>query len=201
MSMAWALGLAQSVVEEKARWKEEFAARREARTERMERREAAKKAKAKPPPKAPVSALPGVVAYFYRTLQMLQGVGTLLEVQVSFVQPMAACAKHALLEHSRRQLRASARPTPTPTPLTPPPAEGGTDLELVTGRGKRADLANAQWSANVLARAESIVAGATPPVGLSIWSSSPQNVDIVRRPRSRFSSSSADTDAAAWGES
>ena len=150
----------------KARWKEEFAARREARTERMERREAAKKAKAKPPPKAPVSALPGVVAYFYRTLQMLQGVGTLLEVQVSFVQPMAACAKHALLEHSRRQLRASARPTPTPTPLTPPPAEGGTgaDLELVTGRGKRADLANAVWSANVLARAESIVAGATPPV-------------------------------------
>ena len=100
----------------KARWKEEFAARREARTERMERREAAKKAKAKPPPMAPVSVLPGVVAYFYRTLQMLQGVGTLLEVQVSFVQPMAACVKHALLEHPRRQLRASARPTPTPTP-------------------------------------------------------------------------------------
>ena len=36
------------------------------------------------------------------------GRGHLLEVQVSFVQPMAACA-NALLEHSRRQLRASAR--------------------------------------------------------------------------------------------
>ncbi|KAL3918889.1 MAG: hypothetical protein SGPRY_005832 [Prymnesium sp.] len=56
-----------------------------------------------------VKALPGVLAYFVRTvqmLQMLQGLCTLLQASVPLLKPMAACAERTLLEHAKAHPRA-----------------------------------------------------------------------------------------------
>ena len=68
-------------------------------------------ARAPHPPRRPPAAqqalpsLPGVVAYFYRTLMMLQGLSTTLGVSMAFMPPLARWAQQSLLEHNRERLR------------------------------------------------------------------------------------------------
>lgn len=55
--------------------------------------------------KAPLEALPGCVIFFVRTLEMLQGLCTRLQVTVPFMRPMAARARRVLLAHGAAQLK------------------------------------------------------------------------------------------------
>ena len=86
---------------------------REMRGRRVARREAAKEeGRTLEPP-----AVPGVVVFFMRTVQMLQGLCTLLEVQLPFLRPFAIRAQQALLAHSRET---AALAPPLPPPRAPP---------------------------------------------------------------------------------
>ena len=58
-----------------------------------------------------------MVVFFMRTVQMLQGLCTLLEVQLPFLRPFALRAQQALLAHSRET---AALASPPPPPRAPP---------------------------------------------------------------------------------
>jgi predicted unusual protein kinase regulating ubiquinone biosynthesis (AarF/ABC1/UbiB family) len=61
--------------------------------------------------KPPVEALPGVVIFFVRALEMLQGLCTRLEVAVPFMRPMAQHAAATLLADAASQLLTTALTT------------------------------------------------------------------------------------------
>ena len=86
---------------------------------RKEREEAARRAGKPVKPQQQVPTLPGVVAYFYRTLMMLQGLATNLGVSLSFMPILSGWAAKTLLEHRRAQLQPSA-PLRSPPPSAPP---------------------------------------------------------------------------------
>jgi len=71
-----------------------------------------------------MAAIPPEVVYFFRTIDMLQGLCTRLEVSYPFLRPMASAAQQRLLKHSRQQLldndASTAPPTLPPTPQSHP---------------------------------------------------------------------------------
>ena len=67
-----------------------------------------------------MASIPPEVVYFFRTIDMLQGLCTRLEVSYPFLRPMASAAQQRLLKHSRQQLllerdALAALPTGGPT--------------------------------------------------------------------------------------
>lgn len=87
---------------------------------RKAREEAAKRAGKRAEPARQAPALPGVIAYFYRTLMMLQGLSTNLGVSLSFMPLLTRWASHTLLEH-RRAATTAAAASPRAPPKVPPP--------------------------------------------------------------------------------
>ena len=83
--------------------------------------------------KPPLEALPGCVIFFFRTVDMLQGMCARLRVGVPFMQPMAIHARRFLLEQAAARL-----PPPTPSvhpPHAPPPPHGGRAALRRSGSG------------------------------------------------------------------
>ncbi|CAK0910249.1 unnamed protein product, partial [Prorocentrum cordatum] len=68
--------------------------------------------------KAPLEALPGVIVFVFRTIEMLQGLCTRLGVSVPFMRPMALHARQFLLA-SARGAEAAARPPRPAAALLP----------------------------------------------------------------------------------
>ena len=92
--------------------RQQIVAKRKERIEREKRED--------PTKEEPRRSLPGVVAYFYRTLMMLQGLATNLGVSLSFMPLLARWAQQTLLENARAELVATARRTQTALPITLP---------------------------------------------------------------------------------
>ena len=69
--------------------------------------------------RAPLEALPGNIVFFFRTVEMLQGLCTLLGVATPFMRPMARHAQRHLLELARAE--AGADPADASSPSSSPP--------------------------------------------------------------------------------